>query len=410
MESRSSNPDAHRRSGDGSNVGEHPARGPSKLGPYACIATVIVALVSSLSLLAQPPDRAQTEAMARRAAERLRALHQEAEHLSAAERTLLGDLRKMEVQRQIKTEEARQIAAQAAQIGSDLAAASVRVADLEQKEFSARPELRSRLVELYKLGQGRYLRLLLSTSDLHQVGEAARMVATLAQLDRTRIASDLLILEDLKKTRSTLQERSRRLETLKADAERARTELDRAVQAQNSLVRDIDRRRDLNAQLAGELQTAQQKLQSALRDVQEAAGSGGLTTLPFRLLRGDLDWPVAGIVRRRFGQTAASGSSSSNGIDIAAAEGTPAVAVHDGTVAFADTFSGFGNLVIVDHGSATFSLYGNLLDVAVKKGARVEHGQPIGSVGSPPAGTPQLYFELRVDGQPVDPLQWLKKR
>ena len=72
----------------------------------------------------------------------------------------------------------------------------------------------------------------------------------------------------------------------------------------------------------------------------------------------------------------------------------------------ADPFSGFGNLVIVDHGSQTFSVYGNLLDIDVKKGARVERGQPVGTVGTPPAapsGAPGLYFELRVDGQPVDP-------
>ena len=46
----------------------------------------------------------------------------------------------------------------------------------------------------------------------------------------------------------------------------------------------------------------------------------------------------------------------------------------------------------------------------MKKGARVEHGQPIGKVGPTPSGANALYFELRVDGQPVDPLQWLKKR
>src|SRR6266536_2306398 len=101
MASRCSSPDARRRSAECS-------RGPSKLGPYSCIAAAIVALVSSL-VLAQSPDRAQTEAMARRAAERLQALHQEAQRLSAAERTLLGDLRRTEVQRQIKAEETRQI-------------------------------------------------------------------------------------------------------------------------------------------------------------------------------------------------------------------------------------------------------------------------------------------------------------
>jgi len=52
----------------------------------------------------------------------------------------------------------------------------------------------------------------------------------------------------------------------------------------------------------------------------------------------------------------------------------------------------------------------DLLDIAVKKGVRLERGRAIGSVGVTDAGTTGLYFELRVDGQPVDPLQWLKKR
>ena len=67
--------------------------------------------------------------------------------------------------------------------------------------------------------------------------------------------------------------------------------------------------------------------------------------------------------------------------------------------------------MILDHGAQTFSLYGDLLDIAVKKGARIERGQPVG-IGRrrPPSGADGLYFELRVDGQPVDPLQWLKKR
>ena len=79
-------------------------------------------------------------------------------------------------------------------------------------------------------------------------------------------------------------------------------------------------------------------------------------------------------------------------------------------VAFAGTFSGFGNLVILEHGSQTFSLYGDLLEISVKKGAHIEHGQPVGTVGPTSSGANGLYFELRVDGQPVDPLQWLKKR
>jgi len=119
-------------------------------------------------------------------------------------------------------------------------------------------------------------------------------------------------------------------------------------------------------------------------------------------------WPVAGALARRPSRQA--GASTANGIAIGAAEGTPVSAIHDGVVAFADTFGGFGNLVIVDHGSQSFSLYGDLLEVSVKKGARIERGQAIGTVGPAPAGPSELYFELRIDGQSVDPLQWLKKR
>jgi septal ring factor EnvC (AmiA/AmiB activator) len=117
-------------------------------------------------------------------------------------------------------------------------------------------------------------------------------------------------------------------------------------------------------------------------------------------------------VRQRFGRASPQSApgGTANGIEIAAAEGVEVAAVHDGTVAFADTFSGYGRLVIVDHGAQSFTLYGYLLDLAVERGARVERGTTVGRVGTSVAGTPGLYFELRVDGRPVDPLQWLKKR
>ena len=85
-------------------------------------------------------------------------------------------------------------------------------------------------------------------------------------------------------------------------------------------------------------------------------------------------------------------------------------AVHEGTVAFADQFTGYGNLVILDHGEGAYSLYGNLSSLSVARGDRVEAQGPVGASGRNPSGNPSLYFELRVDGKPVDPLQWLKKQ
>jgi septal ring factor EnvC (AmiA/AmiB activator) len=367
-------------------------------------APAIAVFALSLTVLAQQPsDRARTEALARRAGERLQALQREADRLASQESSLLNDLRKLEVERQIKAEEVKRLDADAARVSAELAETNGRMEALQQSDAAERPELRARVVEIYKLGQARYLRLLLSTADLQRIGQASRTVAAMAKLDRDRVARHQRTLAELKDARATLEERQKALTAVRAAADKAQGAALRAAQARNDLIRDIDRRRDLNAQLAGELQAAQQKLQLALRDI----GSGGSppeVSLPLRPFRGDLDWPVHGDIQRRFT------AGVSKGIEIAAAEGTDAVAVHDGTVAFAGTFSGFGNLVILDHGSQTFSLYGDLLEIAVKKGGRVDRGQPVGSVGPTASGASGLYFELRIDGQPVDPLQWLKRR
>jgi septal ring factor EnvC (AmiA/AmiB activator) len=363
-------------------------------------------VVLAPTLFSQSSDRARTEAQARRATERLRALQQEADALATQERTLLGDLRKLELDRQVKTEELQQIGADSAQVATELASNAQRTRELEHQESSGRPELRNRVVDIYKLGQGRYLRLLLSTTDLRQVGQAARLLSALAKLDHDRIVSRQRTLDDLNRTRLTLEDRRRRLESLRAKAQSAEAALARSARARNDLIHDIDSRRDLNAQLVGELQGANQKLQVTLHDLANAPADA--TTLPIRPFRGDLEWPVTATTGIRRSNRSAS-SPMSTGIDINAAEGAPVAAVHEGVVAYADAFGGFGNLVIVDHGAQSFSLYGNLLEMSVAKGARIERGDTVGTVGPAPAGPPELHFELRIDGQSVDPLQWLRK-
>ena len=137
---------------------------------------------------AQQDDRARTEALARTTSERLKALHQEAERLASEERTLLGDLRRLELERQIKDEEFRQAEERRR-------TRRRRTSHTQPGTFAARvggaggpSGLRARLAELYKLGQGGYLRLLLSTAEVRSIGQTARMVAAIARRDRDRIA------------------------------------------------------------------------------------------------------------------------------------------------------------------------------------------------------------------------------
>jgi septal ring factor EnvC (AmiA/AmiB activator) len=371
---------------------------------------LLVLLSVAGSVAAQQDDRARTEALARKTNERLRTLTQEADRLALEARTLLGDLRRLELDRQIKDEQLRQAKADEERVVTDIGALSQELAKLEEQEQAERPELRARLVELYKLGQGGYLRLFLSSADARNVGQASRMVAAIARRDRERLAAHQRRFEELRTSRGTLEQRRSELASLRATAERAQAAAAQAVQKQNDLIRDIDRRRDLNAQLAGELTDTSQRLQATLRDLTAGganAGSAPGGAPPLTVFRGELDWPAAGAVRHRFGRPA---GGSPNGIEIATAVGIPVRAVHDGTIAFADTFAGYGKLVIIDHGAQTFTLYGHLLDIPVARGARVSQGDVVGSSGFALLGVPGLYFELRVDGRPVDPLQWLRKR
>ena len=118
-------------------------------------------------------------------------------------------------------------------------------------------------------------------------------------------------------------------------------------------------------------------------------------------------WPLTGTVRRGY----ATGSDYHDGIDIPAPTGTMVRAAAAGIVKFAGAEKDqFGNLVVLDHGDGWFTAYGFLSRVTVKEGAKVAAGERIGLVGETGrAKGSELHFEVRQDGQPVDPLGQLPK-
>ena len=378
------------------------------------LASGALLLLASGALGAQTADRARTESQARRANERLIALQREADALASQERSLLGDLRRLEVERDLRTEQLRQIEADAQKVGLELGNTGNQIAELEEAIEASRPILEARMVELYKLGSAGYVRLLFNVSDLKELGRAYRMVAAVAAIDRRRAEQHRLNLVRLRAAHGSLEERRAEMTKLQQAAAAARIAAERAAHSRAQLIAEIDRRRDLTAELAGELQAAHLKLQQTLAAMNSGPprAAADASALPIRPFRGDLDWPVAGrmltpFVRRGAGVSRA---AAQTGVQFAAEEGSYVRAVHDGTVAFAGPFTGYGNLVIVDHGAQTFSLYGQLGAPQVERGAKVERGHIVGTAGRILAGMPGMYFEMRVDGKAVDPLEWLKKK
>nr|WP_305777905.1 peptidoglycan DD-metalloendopeptidase family protein [Pseudomonas sp. Hg5Tf] len=112
------------------------------------------------------------------------------------------------------------------------------------------------------------------------------------------------------------------------------------------------------------------------------------------------DWPVKGAVIRRF----SAADKLNKGITISATQGQPVYASLGGKVAFAVNIRGYGNLIILQHGSSHASVYGHNSKLLVKEGQTVSKGQKIAEAGSLDADRVQLYFEIRQNGKPIDPL------
>jgi lipoprotein NlpD len=121
--------------------------------------------------------------------------------------------------------------------------------------------------------------------------------------------------------------------------------------------------------------------------------------------KGLLDWPLRGVLYARFGKK---GREPHDGIDLAVPEGTPVKTAQEGEVLYAGEQRGYGLIIIIQHSERLITLYSHNRDLRVKSGQKVRRGQVIATVGeSGKTSGPQLHFEVRVDGKPVDPLDYL---
>jgi septal ring factor EnvC (AmiA/AmiB activator) len=370
------------------------------------VAVTAAALTAALLAAQAPPS---TDSPGQRITDRIRALQREADRLANEQRTLVGDLRKLEIERDLKAEQAKQASAQTAEAQDALRQTTNRLASLELQRLAQLPDMKQQLVDVYKRGRSGYARLLFGARDVREFARAARAIASLVSINQKRVEEHRRTLEALRRERAAFAQRAREFQAKESAARQARAAAERAVEARAARMSEIDSRRDLTAQYVGELQVAYDRIQQQLNASEARAEAVAVPLKPFR---GALDWPTSGRINSRFGQAEGrlGGSAVKNGIEIVAMEDVAVRAVHGGTVAYADAFTGLGTLVILDHGSNSYSLYGYLGAVGVQTGTTVETGAEIGRVGASPAGPPALYFELRIDGKPTDPVQWLKPR
>lgn len=195
-----------------------------------------------------------------------------------------------------------------------------------------------------------------------------------------------------------LQQDESRLETLRANENALKQEIERASQAAQ---KQEKQEREHLAQKKLEQEKKNNKPYQPTEQEQRLIRSGAG-------LSGKYDYPVVGKILQRFGSTQA-GEVKWKGIVIAATNGSPVKAIADGRVILSSWLQGYGLVVVLDHGKGYMSLYGYNQAVSVKTGTLVKGGQKIAEVGSSGGqGQSSLYFEIRRQGQAINPQRWLK--
>jgi len=281
--------------------------------------------------------------------------------------------------------------------------------DAQANIAKSRSALEGQLRAAYLIGDQEPLKLLLNQRDPARAG---RMFVYYSYFGHAR-AQEIHTIEDnvarLEQLDTELANEDAKLAELEKQHRVQLSAVEQARSRRTVVLANLEAESHTRAQNLEKLRSQQAGLEKLLHDLREAMARYPVEgNDAFAHLRGKLAWPVSGRVIARFGDTRAGGVKW-DGVLVATERGAPVRAVYQGRVIYADWLPGLGLLTIVDHGDGYMSLYGHNERLFKAVGEKVSAGDAIASAGdSGGSARPELYFEIRKGGRPVDPRPWFK--
>lgn len=289
-----------------------------------------------------------------------------------------------------------------------------RIQELEEEKKYRKEGLKKRLKALYKLGNIGPANLLFSSASHLELEKRYFFMQSVLEKDALAIERYLSSIDDLNDSYKAIDVKRSEAKTvsLKLAAKKVKTQ--RQVNKKKKLIASIARSKTLHKKKLAELKASSVQLERLLVRLEDSLNISGLPYGggSFSALKGRLELPFNGEVTAFFGKSKDVNFNTDiirKGIDIAAPWGSKVVAICDGKVIYADSFKGYGNIVIIDHGEGYYTLSANLSKILKGKGEELSAGSVVALSGDTGSLTgPRLYFEIRYKGKPVDPLDWLK--
>jgi murein DD-endopeptidase MepM/ murein hydrolase activator NlpD len=278
-----------------------------------------------------------------------------------------------------------------------------------------------RAVAAYKAGPSAYAESILSSESFSDLVDRVAYYESALEADTELLDGIEVLRADLERRRELVQEKEEEIAAAKLSLEADRSTI---AQARERRAHDlaekqsiISEKRDLLANVRSHqkeleaqearLEQESARLQAILEQQASSAAAGPLPTGGGQLL-----WPAAGPVTSGYGYRIHPIFGTRilhTGVDIGAPYGAPVLAADAGTVVYAGAMSGYGNVVMIDHGGGISTLYGHLSAFSVSNGQSVGRGTTVASVGCTGYCTgPHLHFEVRINGAPVDPMPYLQ--
>ena len=281
----------------------------------------------------------------------------------------------------------------------------------EQKLKYQEKVLGLRLRSIYKEGPVYPLKIIFSSNNATDLLQKIKYMNLIAQQDSELLYEYKNKLEYIKEDKRALFEARAKIINLKEKTKIKKKEIERAKIIKSKFLKKIKKKKSLNIKTRKELVAASNNLNKLIKKLRVKLISG--EGLEISDKKGRLKLPLNGPILNKFGRKRVKEYDSYivyNGINVKATKGSHVKAVFDGKILFAGSLEGYGNLVIVGHGNKYHSLYGHLDDINVSVDEVVKTDEIIGLSGD--SGSLEgevLYFELRKNGKPIQPLPWFRK-
>lgn len=372
---------------------------------------VLVLLFACLPLQAE--DKAAKRAELQQLRERIATLQQQLQKVRNHYDELREELRKSE-------QRIASLSRSIPRLGRDLNQRRKRLDKLRDEErelqrsiAQQREYLGDQVRATYAMGRQEYLKILLNQESPATVGRVVTYYDYLNKARSERIDRLSETINQLEKVRLEMEAETQRMRDLREKQKQEKSELENSRGERETLVAKL--KEEIGSQdqrLAAMLEDEQElkKLLNALADALEDIPAEAGNRKPFPSLKGKMHWPASGPLLVSYGSPRKVGSLRWMGVMIGAGQGDEVKAISHGRVAFADWLRGYGMVIILDHGDGYMSLYGQNQSLYKETGDWVESGETIATVGdSGGAERSGLYFEIRKDGKPTDPVRWCKR-